>query len=146
MSVLSQKSVQCFVAPISIGAETILICGSWLRSHPGNLEEWRIGSQRLCHYRIHCWKQQIKREIVKACLDWSVQKRQDGLRFEIEIKFATHFDCADLLDSLSNHIHDLLNASRVRLLSKVFQQEQPGASFVVSVMGNAGNEGDNQSV
>lgn len=146
MSVLSAKSLQCFVAPISIGPESILICGSWLRAQPGSLEDWRIGSHRLCHYRIHCWKQQMKREIVNACLDWSVQKREDGLRFEIEIKFATPLDCTELLHSLSDNIHDLLNASRVRSLSQTFQQEQPGASFVLSVMGKAGNEGDNQSV
>lgn len=127
MSVLSTTSVQCFTAPIDIGPEHISLTSSWLPVHPGTVQEWLLGSTRLSHYRLHCWKQQLGSDIISACLDWSIRPHGQTYKHEVELKFSTAKSCDSILDGLADKVQYILNHSKLRGLHRAFQQEHPGA-------------------
>lgn len=127
MSILSTKSIQCYTAPIDIGPEHISLTGSWQWAHPGTTQEWLMNPTRLCHLRLHCWKQQIGNDIVPACLDWSLRPSGKTFKHEVELKFLTSKQCDSILEGLSIKIHSILNESNLRKVHLSFQQEHPGA-------------------
>lgn len=146
MSVFRHKCVQCFVAPVAMGPDGISLAGSWIASRAGSEQELRMSPDRLCHYRLHCWKQQLSNTVIDACADVCVRKTLEGHRFEIELKFLTTESCNAVLEEVTPHIQDMLKRSNFWALVDFFQQEQPGTAVGVSGRGNAGNDGDIQSV
>jgi len=146
MSVFRHKYVQCFVAPVAMSPGGVSLTGSWIASRVGSEQELNMSPDRLCHYRLHCWKQPLSNSVIDACVDLCVRKTPEGHRFESELKFSTAEPCNDVLEEVTPQIQRMLKWSNLYTLVKLFQQEQPGTALGLSGRGNAGNDGDIQSV
>ena len=147
MSVLSQRSVICFRAPVTAGRSIVSMTGSWERCPQRSLYEYRISPSLVSHIRLATWKQQMNHSIVDACLDWSCYNDEDGLVFVVDLVFVTPYSVtlADF-DAINEKVQILLNKNKLILNAQtLFQQTHPGEGSASVMAGNTGRDGANQS-
>lgn len=124
MSVIRPSVIQCFVAPIAISATNASVTGSWHRVCVD--QDLRMSAERLCHYRVQCWKQHIGPSIVDTCLDFCVVKHAENIKMHVELSFATHHDCQSVLDETTKTVQILVKDPICIGIARLFQQAQPG--------------------
>ena len=148
MSVLSQRSVICFRAPVTIGNTSVSMVGSWEKCTQWSLHEYRISPQLLSHIRLATWKHQMKHSIVDTCLDWTVHRSNTGLCFSVDVTFITPFSVQlSDFENINKKIHTILNQNQFILQAQtLFQQTHPGDGAASVIAGSTGNDGESQSV
>ena len=148
MSVLSQRSVVCFRAPVTASTSLVSRIGSWENCPPWSLHEYRTSQVLLSHIRLATWKHQMTHSIVDTCLDWTEQRTQNGLVFSVEITFVTHFSVQlSDFEGINEKVQFLLNQNQFILQAQtLFQQTHPGDGAASIMAGSTGNDGASQSV
>ena len=148
MSVLSQRSVICFRAPITASNTLVSMTGSWEKCAQWSLHEYRTSPLLLSHIRLATWKHQMKHSIVDTCLDWTVQRTQNGLYFSVDIAFTTPFSVQlSDFEGINNKVQIILNQNQFILQAQtLFQQTHPGDGAASVIAGSTGNDGASQSV
>ena len=89
-------------------------------------QDLRMSAERLCHYRVQCWKQHIGPSIVDTCLDFCVVKHAENIKMHVELSFATHHDCQSVLDETTKTVQILVKDPICIGIARLFQQAQPG--------------------
>jgi hypothetical protein len=146
MSVINTRNIQIYGAPVSLGPEHISITGSWTCIGKKSSHTMHMSFKNICHYRVANWKQQIKNDIVPACLDIVVQDIENR-KITIEFKLATSKDCFYIIEQVHTNIDKILNTNQyVKKIIKLFQHTQPGEFLGGDDTGRAGNDGANHSV
>ena len=90
----------------------------------------------------------MKHSIVDTCLDWTVQRTQNGLYFSIDIAFTTPFSVQlSDFEGINNKVQIILNQNQFILQAQtLFQQTHPGDGAASVIAGSTGNDGASQSV
>lgn len=123
MSVLAQKHIVHWTAPLSISDAKVTVCGSWSDAAVHS----PMDPGYLLHMRLHVWKQQYQGKVSNMCLDWVVAHDSGTLRHAAVL----HADNAAFVGCLQDetfdaHLQDILDRNHtIAPIARTFSSCSP---------------------
>lgn len=108
MSVLTQKHIVYFKAPLTISDTKVTVSGSW--SAAADVDP--MNTNHLFQMRLHVWKQQFESKVANACVDWVITRDSVNVKHFLVLKFDDNSFGRCLQDeTFGAHIQSILDAS-----------------------------------